>query len=125
MDNLHDIEKDVKALVQYPDYNNSIANLACSILKYYGIEPVNNTLKAADEYLKTKHKNEYKRYFELEKSGVNTDLDAVETIYIAYLCANMEAIPNVMSYEEFLQNMKNGRNRVWQAFKDLKSDEKN
>ena len=57
MDNLHDIEKDGKALVQYPDYNNSIANLACSILKYYGIEPVNNTLKAADEYLKTKHKN--------------------------------------------------------------------
>ena len=57
MADLYDIKKDGKAVVQYPDYNNSIANLACSILKYYGVEPVNNTLKLADEYLKTRRKN--------------------------------------------------------------------
>lgn len=75
--------------------------------------------------LRSKHKTEYKRYFDLQKSGIHTDLDAVEMLYIAYLCANMEKMPNVMTWEEFLQNMKNGRNRVWQAFTALNQDEKN
>ena len=39
--------------VQYPDYRNSIANLACSILNHYGITPPNATLPAADELLKS------------------------------------------------------------------------
>lgn len=42
---------------KYPDYNNCIANLACSILYYYGIEPPNNTLAAADELLQKQYKN--------------------------------------------------------------------
>lgn len=76
--------------------------------------------------LKSKHKNEYKRYFELTKgAGVQNDLEAVELIYVAYLCANMEKMPDVMSYEEFLQNMKNGRARIWAAVRDLNTDEKN
>lgn len=75
--------------------------------------------------LKTKHKKEYNLYFELEREGVRTDLDAVAMLYVAYLCANMEKMPDVMSYEEFLQNMKNGRARIWAAYNDLHSDEKN
>lgn len=75
--------------------------------------------------LKTKHKKEYERYFELAKKGVQVDLEAVELIYCAYLCANMEKMPDVMTWEEFLQNMKNGRNRVWKAISDLNSDAKN
>ncbi len=39
--------------VQFPDYSNSIANLACSILNHYGITPPNPTLPAADELLKS------------------------------------------------------------------------
>lgn len=38
--------------VQYPDYRNCIANLACSILKHYGITPPNATLPMADELFK-------------------------------------------------------------------------
>ena len=75
--------------------------------------------------LKTKHKDEYKRYFELQKAGTHSDLDAVEMLYIAYLCANMEKMPDVMSYEEWLQNMKNGRKRIWEAYFKLFNDEKN
>ena len=75
--------------------------------------------------LKTKHPNEYKRYFELSKAQSLTDLDAVEVLYCAYLCANMESIPDVMTYEEFLQNMKNGRGRVWNAYTALHADAKN
>ena len=75
--------------------------------------------------LRSKHKKEYDRYFEIEKKGINTDLDAVEEIYVAYLCANMDKMPDVMSFEEFLGNMKNGRGRVWQTFNALKADEKN
>lgn len=39
--------------IQYPDYRNSIANLACSILNHYGITPPNATLPVADELLKS------------------------------------------------------------------------
>lgn len=38
--------------VQYPDYQNCIANLACSVLAHYGITPPNPTLPAADALLK-------------------------------------------------------------------------
>lgn len=75
--------------------------------------------------LKTKHKKEYNRYFEVTNEGVKSDLDAVEVIYVAYLCANMEKMPDVMSFEEFLQNLKNGRARIWQTLNALNSDEKN
>ena len=75
--------------------------------------------------LKTKHKEEYKQYFELQKAGIFTDLDAVMMLYVAYLCANIEKMPDVMSKEEFLLNLKNGRKRIWQAFNDLNSDAKN
>jgi len=43
--------------IRYPEYDNCIANLACSILGYYGIEPPNPTLTAADELLKKRYKN--------------------------------------------------------------------
>ena len=46
-------------------------------------------------------------------------------LYVAYLCANMESMPDVMSYEEFLQNMKNGRKRIWEAYAALNADAKN
>lgn len=75
--------------------------------------------------LKTKHPKEYKRYFELRKNGIITDLDAIELIYIAYLCANLESMPDVMSYEEFLQKTKNGRDRIWKTVSELNTDEKN
>uniref|UniRef100_UPI004057848A alkaline phosphatase family protein n=1 Tax=Acetatifactor sp. TaxID=1872090 RepID=UPI004057848A len=43
--------------IKYPDYNNCIANLACSVLNYYGIQPPNSTLKAADALLHKEYKN--------------------------------------------------------------------
>lgn len=43
--------------IKYPDYKNSIANLACSVLKYYGIEPPNPTLPQADRLLNRPYKN--------------------------------------------------------------------
>lgn len=41
----------------YPDYENGIANLACSILTYYGAEAPNGTLALADQLLKKRYKN--------------------------------------------------------------------
>ncbi|GFP77008.1 alkaline phosphatase family protein [Clostridium fungisolvens] len=41
----------------FVDYNNSIVNLACSILKYFGAESEHNTLKEVDELLKDQYKN--------------------------------------------------------------------
>lgn len=43
--------------IKYPDYNNSIANLGCSILKYFGIKPPNSPLPAADALFNKRYKN--------------------------------------------------------------------
>jgi len=43
--------------IKYPDYNKSIVNLACSVLKYYGAECKHNTLPVFDELLKKDYKN--------------------------------------------------------------------
>ena len=75
--------------------------------------------------LKNKHPEEYKKYFSFQKNGIHSDLDAAEMIYIAYLCAHMDKMPDVMSLEEFLQKMKNSRKRVWDTVTRLTIDEKN
>ncbi|MBR3873884.1 MAG: alkaline phosphatase family protein [Clostridia bacterium] len=43
--------------IKYPEYGRCIANLACSLLKYYGIEPPNPTFEQADALLEKKYKN--------------------------------------------------------------------
>lgn len=35
--------------IKYPGYRNCIANLACSLLQYYGVTPPNPTLPQASE----------------------------------------------------------------------------
>lgn len=37
--------------IQFPDYENCIANLACSIAAYFGVQPPNVTLRQADKLL--------------------------------------------------------------------------
>lgn len=41
----------------WPDYENCIANLPNSVMKYMGIEPVGSTLPLADRYLNKEYKN--------------------------------------------------------------------
>ncbi|MCR5143450.1 MAG: alkaline phosphatase family protein [Ruminococcus sp.] len=43
--------------IKYPDYENCLANLACSVLKGFGIEPPNGTYKPADELLSKEYLN--------------------------------------------------------------------
>lgn len=43
--------------IKLPDYHNCIANLACSIMKHYGVEPPNATLPLADKWLEKRYKN--------------------------------------------------------------------
>ena len=43
--------------IKYPDYSNSILNLACSVLKHYGLETQHNTLPILDEMLQKTYKN--------------------------------------------------------------------
>ena len=75
--------------------------------------------------LRARHNEEYKRYQKINENGIKTDLDAVDVIYVAYLCANLEKMPDVMSYEEFLMNVKESRARIWQAYGALNTDPKN
>ena len=49
--------------IKYPEYGRCIANLACSLLKYYGIEPPNSTLEQADALLEKKYKNIVKHHY--------------------------------------------------------------
>lgn len=43
--------------IMYPDYNNCIVNLACSVLKRFGAEPPNPALPLADRLLSRKSRN--------------------------------------------------------------------
>lgn len=43
--------------IMFPEYGNCIANLACSILSYYGVKAPNPTLGQADRLLQKKYKN--------------------------------------------------------------------
>lgn len=43
--------------IMYPNYDNCIVNLACSILKRFGVDPPNPTLPLADELLNKRCKN--------------------------------------------------------------------
>ncbi|MCQ2576352.1 MAG: alkaline phosphatase family protein [Treponema sp.] len=41
----------------FPDYDNSIVNLACSIQQYYGIQPKHKTIAAVDDILSRNYKH--------------------------------------------------------------------
>ena len=43
--------------ILYPDYDNCIANLACSMMKHFGVEPPNPTLPLVDGLLDKRYKN--------------------------------------------------------------------
>ena len=43
--------------IKYPDYNNSIVNLACSVMKHYGADNHHETLAIFDNYLEKNYKN--------------------------------------------------------------------
>lgn len=43
--------------IQYPDYNNCLVNLACSILKHFGAQPQHATLPILDSLLKSQYTN--------------------------------------------------------------------
>ncbi len=43
--------------ILYPDYDNCIANLACSVMKHFGVTPPNATLPLADRLLEKRYKN--------------------------------------------------------------------
>ena len=42
---------------KFPDYDNCIVNLSCSIMKHFGVEPPNGTLPLADKWLEKRYKN--------------------------------------------------------------------
>lgn len=44
-------------MIKYPDYSNGIVNLACSVLKYYGLEQKHPTLPVFDDMLSKNYKN--------------------------------------------------------------------
>lgn len=50
------LKKHMRNLV-WPDYDNCIANLPNSILKYFGVEPMGKTLPLLDKYLNKEYKN--------------------------------------------------------------------
>lgn len=68
--------------VCFPDYDNSILNLSCSIQKYFGVEPLHATLPQADEILSHGHKH-----------VVVLLLDGL----------SMEVLQNNLSYRDFLR----------------------
>lgn len=57
--------------ISYPDYDNCIANLACSVMKYFGATPPNATLPLADRLLSEKR---YKNVVVLLLDGMGNNI---------------------------------------------------
>lgn len=56
--------------IMYPNYENSLVNLTCSVLKYYGIDTKHNSIKSVDELLS----KDYKNVVLLLLDGLGTDI---------------------------------------------------
>ena len=83
----------------FVDYNNSIVNLACSILEYFGVESEHSTLKDVDELLKYKYKNVfYINTFKIKSSYYNIyrliEKFCVGRTFILYNVENQNALKN-------------------------------
>ena len=57
--------------ILYPDYDNCIANLACSVMKHFGVQPPNPTLPLADRLLSEKR---YKNIVVLLLDGMGRNI---------------------------------------------------
>lgn len=57
--------------ILYPDYDNCIANLACSVMKYFGITPPNPSLPLADKLLEERR---YKNIVVLLLDGMGNNI---------------------------------------------------
>lgn len=51
------MKKEIEEKIVYPDYNNSIVNLACSIQNHYGIKPKHPTIPQVDEILSRNYRH--------------------------------------------------------------------
>ena len=69
--------------------------------------------------LKSKNEKEYKRYNSLIMGKFEEELEMVEIIYIAYLCANLKSDKETYTFEEFLQYLPDDRETISGIFVEL------
>ncbi|MGN1156178.1 MAG: hypothetical protein ACI4TK_08380 [Agathobacter sp.] len=75
--------------------------------------------------MRTKWPEQYEKYFKITENDVEDDFDVITMIYIAYLCANIEKeAKDLMSYEEFIINLRFDREDLYRCFKEISVEKK-
>lgn len=64
-------------------------------------------------------KSDYDRYNEINVKGAKEELDLVDMLYVAYLCANVENLDDCMDKREFLMNFPDNRKYVTDIYDSL------
>ena len=61
----------------------------------------------------------YARFTDIQLNGFTDELDPVTTLYVGYLCANIDDIDECMTEEEFYATAQENRSVIMDAWKRL------
>lgn len=92
----------------------------CIDFKFEDGDSVKMTLAFYALYqLKAKNKQIYDKYNEVMTKGAKEELDLVIVLYAAYLCANLNEVEGLLTFEEFLQKCGSDRYSIKEASEKL------
>ena len=99
----------------YVDFELEDGTTVKLTLQFYRLYMLKNTNKKAV----------YDRYNKINAEGFKEELDMVDVLYTAYLCANVKEIDTGMTREEFLMNMPVDREYIGDTYNMLVNPKKN
>lgn len=99
----------------YVDFELEDGTTVKLTLQFYRLYMLKNTNKKAV----------YDRYNKINAEGFKEELDMVDVLYTAYLCANVKEIDTCMTREEFLINMPVDREYIGDTYNMLVNPKKN
>lgn len=98
----------------YVDFVLADGTVVKMTLQFYRLYMLKNTDK----------QREYKRYNEINSNGLKEELDIVDVLYTAYLCANVKELDRCMTQKEFLMNMPIDREYISEKYMELTTSPK-
>ena len=98
----------------YVDFELEDGTTVKLTLQFYRLYMLKNTNKKAV----------YDRYNKINAEGFKEELDMVDVLYTAYLCANVKEIDTCMTREEFLMNMPVDREYIGDTYNMLVNPKK-
>lgn len=105
-------ENEKNTYIEFELTNGEKVNMTLQFFRLY-------QLKASKQ-----HKNDYDRYNEINIKGAKEELNYVDLLYVAYLCANIENLDECMEKKDFLINFPSDREYVSRIYNALVAPKK-